>query len=105
MHQSNHFPDNGILSAQFVGHGLSGALVLGVALSAQCRRMDVEGHGQTIGLFLLDDLQQHHHKAVHSVRRRAIRRAHRRLKRMKRPVHQAVAIQQNGFPGHRCVLL
>ena len=100
-HSDDQLADNGILGAQLVGHGLAGAFVVGVSLGAQRRRVHIEGHGQLFGLLLLDGLEQHHHKAMHRVGGCAVRRAHRRLKRMERAIHQAVAIQQNDFSGHR----
>ena len=104
-HQADQLADDRILRAQFVRHGLARGLVIGVLLRADRRRVDVERHGQAVRLLVGDDLEEHHHKAVHGVGRRAVRRAHRRLKRVKRPVHQAVAIQQYDLPRHHNVLL
>ena len=95
LHARDQLADDGILGAQVVRHGLAGGLVAVEDLLAEGGRVHVEGHGQAVGPLLADHLQQHHHKAVHRIRGRAVRRAHQRLQRMICAIHQAVTIQQH----------
>ena len=100
-HALKQIADDGVLLAQFLGHGLAARLVAVVEIGAEGVLAHVESHRRRRGRFLVQHAQKHHHKAVHGVGGRAVRRGHGRGERVKGAIHQAVSVQQNQLFSHR----
>ena len=86
-HAHKQVADDGILLAQFLGHGLAVGLVAVVEVGAEGALAHVEGHRRRRGRFLVQHAQKHHHKAVDGVGGRAVRRGHGRGEGVKGAVH------------------
>ena len=99
-HALKKIADDGVLLAQFLGHGLAVGLVAVVEIGAEGVLAHVESHRRRRGRFLVQHAQKHHHKAVYGVGGRAVRRGHGRGERVKGAVHEAVSVQQHQLFRH-----
>ena len=99
-HALEQIADDGVLLAQFLGHGLAVGLVAVVEIGTEGVLAHVESHRRRRGRFLVQHAQKHHHKAVYGVGGRAVRRGHGRGERVKGAVHEAVSVQQHQLFRH-----
>ena len=99
VHFVQNVVDRAKLRAQLVGRGRAAGLVRVIFDMAEGRRVQIKCHGAQIGLFIGDDAQKHHQKAVQRVGVIAALAGHDG-QGVKGAVHQAVAVHKEHFRGH-----